>query len=443
MATNGKRNRLKAGALRRFVSLALVTLLGVLLFIVLLGTNSVSKFVTRSLGETYKDLRPNCNHSYYGELLDLPKQTELSIQLEKLNQLPPRNRELYPKLAKDHITIVLYVHNRPKYLQVVVDSLSKVVGISETLLIVSHDGYFEEMNKIVESIKFCQVKQIFAPYSPHVFPDSFPGVASDDCKEKDDAAEKHCLGNTDQYGNHRSPKIVSLKHHWWWMMNTVWDGLEETKGHSGHFLFIEEDHFIFPNAYRNLQILTALKPLKCPNCYAANLAPCDVNSRGENWDSLAAERMGNVGYSFNRTVWRKIHMKAKEFCFFDDYNWDITMWATVYPSFGGPVYTLRGPRTSAVHFGKCGLHQGHVEKNACIDNGVVNIAVEDIDKVANINSKWKVHVYEHQPGYKAGFRGWGGWGDDRDRQLCLKFADLYRSTNSISATQRSDFVSTN
>ncbi|KAA8524867.1 hypothetical protein F0562_011290 [Nyssa sinensis] len=422
MASN-KKPRLKDGALRRFLSVVLITLLGVVLLIFLLRTNPDS-----NLDQYSTDDDQSSNFSNFGKL-NLPKQNDFSIFLEKRNLLPPRNLDLFPKLAKDHITIVLYVHNRPQYLQVVANSLSQVVGISETLLIVSHDGYFEEMNKIVEGIRYCQVKQIFAPYSPHVFPKSFPGVSPTDCKDKDDPIKKHCKGNPDQYGNHRSPKIVSLKHHWWWMMNTVWDGLKETRRHMGHILFIEEDHFIFPNAYRNLQILTALKPKKCPDCYAANLAPSDVNSKGEGWDSLVAERMGNVGYAFNRTVWRKIHKKAREFCFFDDYNWDITMWATVYPSFGRPVYTLRGPRTSAVHFGKCGLHQGQGEKVSCIDHGVANIQVEEIDKAGNINSEWGVNVYKHQAGYQAGFRGWGGWGDERDHQLCVEFANMYHFKN--------------
>ncbi|KAJ0053066.1 hypothetical protein Pint_01842 [Pistacia integerrima] len=421
MAPNYKKPNLRAAAFRRFLSVVLVTLLGVLLFVFLLGINSVSDVAPSANGfDDY--LNPKIGVSVSREKLSLPKQNKLSMQFEERNKLPPRNVDLYPNLAKDHIVIVLYVHNRPQYLKVVVKSLSTVVGISETLLIVSHDGYFEEMNEIIDGIKFCQVKQIFAPYSPHVFSNSFPGVSLNDCKDKENATEKHCVGNPDQYGNHRSPKIVSLKHHWWWMMNTVWDGLEETRRHSGHILFIEEDHFILPNAYRNLQMLTKLKPRKCPDCYAANLAPCDVNSRGEGVDTLIAERMGNVGYSFNRTVWRKIHRKAREFCFFDDYNWDITMWATVYPSFGAPVYSLRGPRTSAIHFGKCGLHQGQGEKGACIDNGMVNFRIEDTDKIANIKSEWGVRVIQNQPGYKAGFRGWGGWGDERDRQLCLNFA---------------------
>ncbi|KAJ7964696.1 Alpha-1,6-mannosyl-glycoprotein 2-beta-N-acetylglucosaminyltransferase [Quillaja saponaria] len=397
MATHKKSN-LRDAALKRLLSVVFITLCGVLLLIFLVGTNSTSIFISRNLDEVLDDNSPN------SEILSLPKQNHLSVQLGKRNQFPPRNLDLYPNLAKDHIIVVLYVHNRPQYLKVVVDSLSRVEGINETLLIVSHDGYFEGMNTIIESIRFCQVKQIFAPYSPHLFSNSFPGVSPTDCEDKDDEIRKHCKGNADQ----------------------------RPRNTSDHILFIEEDHFIFPNAYRNMQILTRLKSRKCADCYAANLAPCDVKARGEGWDSLVAERMGNVGYSFNRSVWGKIHKKAKEFCFFDDYNWDITMWATVYPSFGGPVYTLRGPRTSAIHFGKCGLHQGQGEKNACIDNGRVQIGIEEIDKVPNINSEWDVHVYKHQPGYQAGFKGWGGWGDERDHRLCLNFANMYHSINSDS-----------
>ncbi|PIN16690.1 N-acetylglucosaminyltransferase [Handroanthus impetiginosus] len=423
MGVSYRKARAKAMAFRRLV---LVLLLGVILFVLLLGANAIVDLITRHSFETDQSLRMmHNNYTLDFKHLKLPRQNELSISLEKHNQMPPRNLDLYPKLAKDHIVIVLYVHNRPQYLQIVVNSLSQVAGISETLLIVSHDGYFEEMNKIVKSIKFCQVKQIFAPYSPHIFANGFPGVSPFDCKGKDDPDKMKCIGTRDQYGTHRSPKIVSLKHHWWWMMNTVWDGLKETRWHHGHILFIEEDHFIYPNAYRNLQLLTELKPKRCPYCYAANLAPSNVRSLGERWESLVAERVGNVGYAFNHTVWRKIHRKAREFCLFDDYNWDITMWTTVYPSFGEPVYTLRGPRTSAVHFGKCGLHQGQDEKAACMDNGVLNVEVNEIDRVPNVRSDWGLYVRKNQEGYKAGFRGWGGWGDTRDHQLCLDFAKMY------------------
>ncbi|XP_074285084.1 alpha-1,6-mannosyl-glycoprotein 2-beta-N-acetylglucosaminyltransferase [Silene latifolia] len=412
-----KKSSIKVGGFGRFM-----LVFGVLIILVIWSISLI-----RTDEQVHEDIHSVSLHNAVET--GLPEQNELSRLLEGRNQLIPRNVDLFPSLPNDHVVIVLYVHNRPQYLKVVVESLSHVDGINETLLIVSHDGYFEEMNKIVEGIRFCRVKQIFAVYSPHLFSNSFPGVSRRDCKEKEDSSERKCVGNPDQYGNHRSPKIVSLKHHWWWMMNTVWDGLVETRDHLGHILFIEEDHFIFPNAYRNLERLVKVKDEKCPSCYAVNLAPSDVKSRGEGVEvnMLIAERMGNVGYSFNRTVWKKILNKAEEFCSFDDYNWDITMWSQVYPSFGSPVYTLRGPRSSAIHFGKCGLHQGQGEKDVCIDDGSMNIAVDSIDRVANIDLQWNVRVYDHQAGYKAGFKGWGGWGDERDHQLCLKFASMYRN----------------
>ncbi|CAL9758617.1 unnamed protein product [Musa acuminata subsp. burmannicoides] len=413
--------------LRRMLPFALLVLLAVLLvtFLLRVGTvTSSSSFVNMYGGSAVWETDRSLVIHLKSEL-KLPKQSILSMSLDQRNKLPPRNMDRFPNLAKDHTKIVLYVHNRPQYLRLVVSSLAAVEGISETMLIVSHDGYFAEMDRIVQDIRFCQAKQIFAPYSPHLFPDGFPGVSPGDCHDKDDPIVTKCNGTADQYGNHRSPRTVSLKHHWWWMMNTVWDGMEETKGFSGHILFIEEDHYIYPNAYRNLQLLIGLKPMKCPECYAANLSPMDVNSIGEGWDMLVAEKMGNVGYSFNRTVWRKIHTKAKEFCSFDEYNWDITMWATVYPSFGTPVYTLRGPRRSAAHFGKCGLHQGRGKSSSCIDNGEARFQLDEIDKILNIKPDWKVHVVKKQSGYQAGFKGWGGWGDERDRELCLSFAYMY------------------
>jgi len=194
----------------------------------------------------------------------LPRQSPLSLSLSARNALPPRNMDRFPTLPEGHLKVVLYVHNRPRYLGLVVDSLSRVEGIGEALLIVSHDGYFPEMDRIVQGIDFCPVKQVFAPYSPHLFPDAFPDVSPGDCRSNDKAKEKGCQSDPDQYDNHRAPRIMSLKHHWWWMMNTVWDGMEETRDFDGHILFIEEDNYIFPNAYRNTRLLVDLKPKKCP-----------------------------------------------------------------------------------------------------------------------------------------------------------------------------------
>ncbi|CAK9227124.1 unnamed protein product [Sphagnum troendelagicum] len=75
-------------------------------------------------------------------------ENDLSKNLMEQNMLPPQNQSLYPRLKDEHVKLVLYVHNRPEYLRVVVVGLSGVEGIEETLLIVSHDGFFEEINSI-------------------------------------------------------------------------------------------------------------------------------------------------------------------------------------------------------------------------------------------------------------------------------------------------------
>ncbi len=85
MATNKKPN-FKVAALRRLLSVVFITLLGVLLLIFLLRTNSTSDFVSPSLDEIDE---LSYNYSDSREKLGLPKQNKLSVHLEKQNQLPP------------------------------------------------------------------------------------------------------------------------------------------------------------------------------------------------------------------------------------------------------------------------------------------------------------------------------------------------------------------
>lgn len=44
------------------------------------------------------------------------------------------------------------------------------------------------------------------------------------------------------------------------------------------------------------------------------------------------------------------------------------------------------------------------EKTACINNGVLDFEVKDIDRVPNVKSDWGVYVHKHQEGYKPGFK---------------------------------------
>ncbi|CAI5533263.1 unnamed protein product [Closterium sp. Naga37s-1] len=271
------------------------------------------------------------------------------------------------RLSDSDVVMVLLVHNRPAYLRRTLEALSKVEGIEDTLLIVSHDGYYPEMHALVRGITFCAVKQLYFPLSPHLFSASFPAASPADCRGRAQGASGvrgegarggECTGQADQYGSFRDPGRLSLKHHWWWAMNAVWGGVEETRGYGGHVVWVEEDHLLFPNALRHLQALLLAKHARCPHCIAANLAPSDVHSiQDDEPGELAAERMCNVGYAFNRSVWELIHAQAKPFCLYDDYNWDLTLWSSVLRRLPSS-WSLRWSRASAHHVGSCGLHSG-------------------------------------------------------------------------------------
>lgn len=100
--------------------------------------------------------------------VNLPEPSELAKRLLARNTIPPRNLDLFPSLRDDRVVIVLYVHYRPQYLKLVASGLSAVEGINETLLIVSHDGFYEDMNAVVESIRFCQVRPIVRSFVRYV-----------------------------------------------------------------------------------------------------------------------------------------------------------------------------------------------------------------------------------------------------------------------------------
>ncbi|CAI6000417.1 unnamed protein product [Closterium sp. NIES-65] len=293
------------------------------------------------------------------------------------------------RLSDSDVVMVLLVHNRPAYLRRTLEALSKVEGIQDTLLIVSHDGYYPEMHALVRGITFCAVKQLYFPLSPHLFSASFPAASPADCQGSahDATGGGECTGQADQYGSFRDPRRLSLKHHWWWAMNAVWGGVEETRGYGGHVVWVEEDHLLFPNALRHLRALLHAKHARCPHCIAANLAPSDVVSIQDDEPGVfSAERMGNVGYAFNRSVWELIHAQAKSpypcqpptpflpinhpipanrptpripqpFCLYDDYNWDLTLWSSVLRRLPSS-WSLRWSRASAHHVGSCGLHSG-------------------------------------------------------------------------------------
>lgn len=61
-------------------------------------------------------------------------------------------------LMENSLVIVVQVHNRPDYFEYLIQSLRTARGISGALLIISHDFFSEEMNRLVKTINFCKVR---------------------------------------------------------------------------------------------------------------------------------------------------------------------------------------------------------------------------------------------------------------------------------------------
>ena len=60
-------------------------------------------------------------------------------------------------LSEKSLIIVVQVHSRPDYFEYLIKSLRAAKGISDALLVISHDLFSEDMNRLVKTIDFCKV----------------------------------------------------------------------------------------------------------------------------------------------------------------------------------------------------------------------------------------------------------------------------------------------
>ncbi|XP_075730471.1 alpha-1,6-mannosyl-glycoprotein 2-beta-N-acetylglucosaminyltransferase [Rhipicephalus microplus] len=171
--------------------------------------------------------------------------------------------------------IVVQVHNRWRYLQYLLQSLSAVRGIERALIVFSHDYYDAHMLELPENVTFCRVMQIFFPYSTQLYPHEFPGVHPNDCPRNIhyEQARKIKCNNAeypDQYGHYRESKFTQIKHHWWWKLNVVMESLNVTRNHEGPIMLLEEDYYVAPDYLDAVRLLLSKRragvhrrPKKC------------------------------------------------------------------------------------------------------------------------------------------------------------------------------------
>ena len=69
------------------------------------------------------------------------------------------NSDKFPPFSKSSLVLVVQAHRRDGYLQQLFNSLRNVRGIEDVLLVISHDYYYDDMMKLVQSVDFCRVSQ--------------------------------------------------------------------------------------------------------------------------------------------------------------------------------------------------------------------------------------------------------------------------------------------
>lgn len=260
------------------------------------------------------------------------------------------------------------MHNRPVYLQYLIESMRNTRGIEDTLLVFSHDINVAVINEMIRNITFARVYQIFYPYNMQLFPTVFPGQSPTDCAEKmkrDKAQEANCSNwaSPDKYGNYRVAQLTQIKHHWWWKMNFVFDGIvEKFQMADPWVLLLEEDHMLAPDALHVLDIIVYNRPKFCANCEIISLGFYlkSTNKYGQDIARLGVHpwysSKHNMGMALQKSTWAKIKGCSEMFCKWDDYNWDWSLMqvsAKCLPQRFRVIFT-KSPRV--IHIGDCGVH---------------------------------------------------------------------------------------
>jgi len=143
----------------------------------------------------------------------------------------------------------------------------------------------------------------------------------------------------------------------------------------------------------------------------------------------------NMGMAFTRVLWRKIHGCREYFCNYDDYNWDWSLQHMSKQCFQKKLEVLlvKGPRV--FHIGECGVHH---KKKQC-DTSKVTKKVKDI--LVKAKTYWfppdvvVAKVVPKRTKKQKNPKGNGGWGDHRDRALCMNMAKFENSTTTMMQQQ--------
>ncbi|KAI1725537.1 n-acetylglucosaminyltransferase II (MGAT2) domain-containing protein [Ditylenchus destructor] len=340
------------------------------------------------------------------------------------------NQERFGAVNRTSVSsvIVVQVHKRIEYLQYLINSLKDSRGIERALLVFSHDLNVESINRLIRNITFCRVIQIFYPYNIQIFPNTFPGRHPNDCPEKatkEEADALQCSNRKypDKYGHYRIASLTQIKHHWWWKMNYVFDGIVSKYGLESYVVLLEEDHMVAPDFLHILQKLIDTKNTTCPDCHVLCLGAY-LKSYSAYREDIAKVSVQiwysskhNMGMAINGEMWKALRNCSQMFCTYDDYNWD---WSLLQMSVKclsqnlRPLRVLLAKSPRVLHIGDCGVHT-----HRCAVHNAAAAATSLFQEHRTVFFPPEIRLTEVGKRMLKPSKPNGGWGDIRDHKLCL------------------------
>lgn len=230
------------------------------------------------------------------------------------------NTDMFPGvvdgISDSTIVIVVMVHSRHEYFKNFLDSLRDVKDIGKHILIISQDYISNELENLISTIDFVVYAQIFCPASTQLNEGKFPG-------------DIECTGINPSNGKKicvRNGAFPAPKHHWWWKGNYVFDGIPQLKAFNGYVLMLEEDYIVLPDLLHVIPVSAKAGYELCPTCSLMIIGAHSSSIDYSVTSSVnARNHKENIGMVMNRRFWTKLKACKKDFCEYDDYNWDWTL----------------------------------------------------------------------------------------------------------------------
>jgi alpha-1,6-mannosyl-glycoprotein beta-1,2-N-acetylglucosaminyltransferase len=277
-------------------------------------------------------------------------------------------------------------------------------------LVVSVDGHVPDVLEYLESLheEFPHLIKLVHPFACYDHPDSFPG----------DDPQLNMGYKGDSYGNPRTSKVTCCKHHFTWLLSTVFslDALSD----ADTFLFLEEDYVVATNIFAAIASgLNAMDDLKSPNMLGLNLdtshggltklAAAPAGSQQQQSWQVSAFVSGPM--TMNRDAYRLLVQSSKEYCEYDEYNWD---WSFVHLMDKQLLpFVVLEPHAAvlAQHFGVEGGMHGHVHQ-VRNDQDLTVISGPPFEGTTIRGVVDRVSPRKARPN--------GGWGHSADQAHCTK-----------------------